>query len=187
MDKDLQSYGILVFCDCVKWHTDSSCILLICIFSFLQVMDFYRPSVVVLQCGADSLSGDRLGCFNLSTRYRTHVCLPQATWLFATGHLVVCHWPLGCFPQTTWLFAGNLLRIQIFEFFVFTFIFRKSGFVPLLCICIENFSKSVLTKGEDKGFSETIFEYSTVPVCMVRYRTFFGFGSIRTVCPRVSL
>lgn len=33
-----------------------------------QVMDFYRPSVVVLQCGADSLSGDRLGCFNLSTR-----------------------------------------------------------------------------------------------------------------------
>jgi len=33
-----------------------------------KVMDFYRPSVVVLQCGADSLSGDRLGCFNLSTR-----------------------------------------------------------------------------------------------------------------------
>ena len=31
-------------------------------------MEFYRPSVVVLQCGADSLSGDRLGCFNLSTR-----------------------------------------------------------------------------------------------------------------------
>ncbi len=35
-----------------------------------KVMDFYRPSVVVLQCGADSLSGDRLGCFNLSTRYK---------------------------------------------------------------------------------------------------------------------
>jgi len=33
-----------------------------------KVMQFYRPSVVVLQCGADSLSGDRLGCFNLSTR-----------------------------------------------------------------------------------------------------------------------
>merc|ERR1719228_2621298 len=33
-----------------------------------QVMDFFRPSVIVLQCGADSLSGDRLGCFNLSTR-----------------------------------------------------------------------------------------------------------------------
>jgi len=33
-----------------------------------KVMEFYRPSVVVLQCGADSLSGDRLGCFNLSTR-----------------------------------------------------------------------------------------------------------------------
>ncbi|KEP60775.1 UNVERIFIED_CONTAM: histone deacetylase HDAC2 [Hammondia hammondi] len=37
---------------------------------FRQVMDMimesYRPEAVVLQCGADSLSGDRLGCFNLS-------------------------------------------------------------------------------------------------------------------------
>ncbi|KAK5069170.1 histone deacetylase [Lithohypha guttulata] len=32
------------------------------------IMDFYRPSAVVLQCGGDSLSGDRLGCFNLSMR-----------------------------------------------------------------------------------------------------------------------
>lgn len=33
-----------------------------------SVMDFYRPTVIVLQCGADSLAGDRLGCFSLSTR-----------------------------------------------------------------------------------------------------------------------
>jgi histone deacetylase 1/2 len=32
------------------------------------VMEKYRPSAVVLQCGADSLSGDRLGCFNLSLK-----------------------------------------------------------------------------------------------------------------------
>ncbi|KAJ8318006.1 hypothetical protein KUTeg_003097 [Tegillarca granosa] len=31
-----------------------------------SVMDFYRPTCVVLQCGADSLGSDRLGCFNLS-------------------------------------------------------------------------------------------------------------------------
>ena len=31
------------------------------------VMEKYRPGAVVLQCGADSLAGDRLGCFNLST------------------------------------------------------------------------------------------------------------------------
>ena len=31
-------------------------------------MQWYRPSAVVLQCGADSLSGDRLGCFNLSSQ-----------------------------------------------------------------------------------------------------------------------
>eukprot|EP01018_Ginkgo_biloba_P034375 Gb_07358 [translate_table: standard] len=33
-----------------------------------QVMNVYNPGAVVLQCGADSLSGDRLGCFNLSVR-----------------------------------------------------------------------------------------------------------------------
>ncbi|XP_010266328.1 PREDICTED: histone deacetylase 19 isoform X2 [Nelumbo nucifera] len=33
-----------------------------------KVMEVFRPGAVVLQCGADSLSGDRLGCFNLSIR-----------------------------------------------------------------------------------------------------------------------
>ncbi|KDQ54753.1 hypothetical protein JAAARDRAFT_208983 [Jaapia argillacea MUCL 33604] len=33
-----------------------------------QVMETYDPSAVVLQCGTDSLSGDKLGCFNLSMR-----------------------------------------------------------------------------------------------------------------------
>lgn len=31
-----------------------------------RVIDTFRPSAIVLQCGADSLSGDRLGCFNLT-------------------------------------------------------------------------------------------------------------------------
>lgn len=30
------------------------------------VMTYYGPEAIVLQCGGDSLSGDRLGCFNLS-------------------------------------------------------------------------------------------------------------------------
>ncbi|CAJ0580478.1 unnamed protein product, partial [Mesorhabditis spiculigera] len=33
-----------------------------------KVMEKYRPSAVVLQCGADSLYGDRLGSFNLTLR-----------------------------------------------------------------------------------------------------------------------
>lgn len=41
-----------------------------------KVMEMYQPSAVVLQCGADSLSGDRLGCFNLTIKgYRT-------TWFY---------------------------------------------------------------------------------------------------------
>lgn len=31
-----------------------------------RINEVFRPSVIVLQCGADSISGDRLGCFNLS-------------------------------------------------------------------------------------------------------------------------
>ncbi|KAA3670685.1 histone deacetylase 1/2, partial [Paragonimus westermani] len=32
------------------------------------VMESFRPGAVVLQCGADSLTGDRLGCFNLTLK-----------------------------------------------------------------------------------------------------------------------
>lgn len=35
-----------------------------------KVMETYRPDAVVLQCGADSLAGDRLGCFNLTLKGR---------------------------------------------------------------------------------------------------------------------
>ena len=33
-----------------------------------KVIECFDPSVIVLQCGADSLAGDRLGCFNLSIK-----------------------------------------------------------------------------------------------------------------------
>ena len=33
-----------------------------------KIMEVYRPEAVVLQCGADSLGCDRLGCFNLSVK-----------------------------------------------------------------------------------------------------------------------
>jgi histone deacetylase 1/2 len=33
-----------------------------------KVMECFRPEAIVFQAGADSLSGDRLGCFNLSIR-----------------------------------------------------------------------------------------------------------------------
>ncbi|KAF7634594.1 Histone deacetylase [Meloidogyne graminicola] len=33
-----------------------------------KIICAYQPSVIVLQCGADSLTGDRLGCFNLTMK-----------------------------------------------------------------------------------------------------------------------
>ncbi|KAI0473927.1 hypothetical protein GGR56DRAFT_666888 [Xylariaceae sp. FL0804] len=74
-----------------------------------SVMQFYKPDAVVLQCGGDSLSGDRLGCFNLSmeghancVKYVKSFNLPTLvlggggytmrnvarTWAFETGLLV---------------------------------------------------------------------------------------------------
>ncbi|PIA12995.1 histone deacetylase Clr6 [Coemansia reversa NRRL 1564] len=32
------------------------------------IMDRFRPGAIVMQCGTDSLSGDRIGCFNLSMK-----------------------------------------------------------------------------------------------------------------------
>ncbi|XP_075107791.1 histone deacetylase 6-like [Nicotiana tabacum] len=34
-------------------------------------MEIYQPEAIVLQCGADSLAGDRLGLFNLSVKGHT--------------------------------------------------------------------------------------------------------------------
>ena len=41
-----------------------------------KVMECYQPSAVVLQCGADSLSGDRLGLCILQYFH------PQSIWFF---------------------------------------------------------------------------------------------------------
>ena len=37
-----------------------------------QVMEVYQPGAIVVCGGADSLSGDRLGCFNLSLQGHAH-------------------------------------------------------------------------------------------------------------------
>ncbi|KAJ2936299.1 hypothetical protein H1R20_g796, partial [Candolleomyces eurysporus] len=37
-----------------------------------KILEVFRPSAVVLQCGADSLSGDKLGCFNLTMYGHSH-------------------------------------------------------------------------------------------------------------------
>jgi hypothetical protein len=37
-----------------------------------KVMEVYVPTAIVLQCGADSLTADRLGCFNLTVRVRAY-------------------------------------------------------------------------------------------------------------------
>jgi histone deacetylase 1/2 len=35
---------------------------------FDKIMEVFQPGAIVLQCGADSLAADRLGCFNLTLR-----------------------------------------------------------------------------------------------------------------------
>ena len=52
-------------------------------FGLISLLSFcmcqmYQPGAIVLQCGADSLSGDRLGCFNLSLK--GHGCKLHTPW-----------------------------------------------------------------------------------------------------------
>ena len=35
-------------------------------------MQVFQPSAIVLQCGSDSLAGDRLGCFNVTMHGHAH-------------------------------------------------------------------------------------------------------------------
>lgn len=48
---------------------------------FQEVISVYKPSAIVLQCGADSLNLDRLGRFNLSHKVLSFVCFALALLL----------------------------------------------------------------------------------------------------------
>ncbi|KAL0950319.1 hypothetical protein HGRIS_010294 [Hohenbuehelia grisea] len=37
-----------------------------------RILEVFRPSAVILQCGADSLAGDKLGCFNVTMHGHAH-------------------------------------------------------------------------------------------------------------------
>lgn len=41
----------------------------------------YQPGAIVMCCGADSLSGDRLGCFNLSLEGHSNCLEFLAKWV----------------------------------------------------------------------------------------------------------
>ncbi|KAJ9106196.1 histone deacetylase [Naganishia friedmannii] len=52
-----------------------------------RAVEWYRPTAIVLQCGADSLAGDKLGCFNLSLQggggYTVRAT--SRAWAYETG------------------------------------------------------------------------------------------------------
>jgi histone deacetylase 1/2 len=52
-----------------------------------KVMEQYQPGVVVMCCGADSLSGDRVGCWNLS--FRGHAAVLEYVKTFNLPMLVL--------------------------------------------------------------------------------------------------
>jgi histone deacetylase 1/2 len=84
-----------------------------------KVMEVYHPKAVVLQCGADSLSGDRLGCFNLSVK----------------GHADCLHF-LRSFNVRLMVLGGggytvpNVARCWCYEVFLFIVLLCLSTFLP---------------------------------------------------------
>lgn len=61
-------------------------------------MEWYRPGAVILQCGADSLAGDKLGGFNLSMK-GTRSCIP-----------FLCSWTLILFLPLVGSGHANCVR-----------------------------------------------------------------------------
>ena len=53
-------------------------------------MERFQPSAVVLQCGADSLHGDRLGPFNLTLKGHGEYVLVDFVQGIVTVTAVVC-------------------------------------------------------------------------------------------------
>jgi histone deacetylase 1/2 len=45
-----------------------------------HVFECFQPDVIVLECGADGLAADRLGCWNLTTKSYLHVCSLIRSW-----------------------------------------------------------------------------------------------------------
>lgn len=65
---------------------DCSSVALVLFQVMTKVMEMYQPSAIVLQCGADSLSGDRLGCFNLTLKGQ---CFSPCSLCLGLGEMLV--------------------------------------------------------------------------------------------------
>ena len=65
-----------------------------------QVMEVYQPGAIVVCGGADSLSGDKLGCFNLSMQARC-----GCVWVFFFGGGGMC-------PGTSWAASTSPCRAR---------------------------------------------------------------------------
>lgn len=62
-----------------------------------HIMEWYRPGAVILQCGADSLAEDKLGCFNLSMK--GGLLLQPSSRIEVTSHSSIgADVYLYCFP-----------------------------------------------------------------------------------------
>jgi acetoin utilization deacetylase AcuC-like enzyme len=90
-------------------------------------MEWYQPGAVILQCGADSLAGDKLGCFNLSMEGES-LHLPGAkqqliVMLLLTGH-AECARFIKSFGLPTMMVGGGGYT---------TFVYSVLAFVHLQC------------------------------------------------------
>ena len=97
-----------------------------------QVMEVYQPGAIVVCGGADSLSGDRLGCFNLSLQGHAHCMdflakfgVPMLVlggggytmrnvarcWCYETGRMLAEELPDEYAPRSTPRHKAFLLRL----------------------------------------------------------------------------
>jgi acetoin utilization deacetylase AcuC-like enzyme len=80
---------------------------------------FHRPSVVILQCGADALHGDPVGVFNLTTQ-SVSLIIKRPGWLFLSS-LDLCLTPQPQTATSVRLFPRYAAYYLPLQFFPSTF------------------------------------------------------------------
>ena len=125
-----------------------------------KVMEVFKPGAVVLQCGADSLSGDRLGCFNLSIRGHAECVKYMRSFnvplLLVGGGGYTIRNVARCWCYEVWIYPFSLIKYCTYDMW-------KMVLFP--CNTIIKLSLSVVRVSEERVYLKS-FGILYIGVCI---------------------
>lgn len=127
-----------------------------------KIMETYRPTAVVLQCGADSLTGDRLGCFNLTLKgaCESYILLYIVICVILFACVYLCFY-ISYYLKMSFTYLCVLVLFQLY----FVFVCMVSGHV--MCVdFVKSYGLPMLVLGGGGYTVRNIARYIRVCVCV---------------------